>query len=381
MDKTLLITMEYPPQKGGIANYLANLYTRLPSDKIVVLAPKNNGDKEYDQRQTIKIIRARLLSFYIWPRWLPLYFRTKRLVKKQKIKMLHLSHILPIGYIAYRLRTNKKLKLPYIVYLHGFDILNAQKNPNKKKWLIKILKNASGIVANSEYTRSLVRELGLTDEKVLVVYPCPAIRPPETTVETYGIISKYGLANKKIILSVGRLVKRKGVDKVIEALPKIQEKFKDVMYVIVGDGPELDHLGQMVRERGLQNIVRFVGEVSDEDLIKFYTVADLFVMPSRKIGPDVEGFGTVYLEANLFGLPVIGGRSGGVPEAVLDQQTGLLVNPEDTEDIFAAMRDLLANPDWAETLGQNGKIRAENDFQWRKEAEKLRRYLSGESYG
>jgi len=381
MDKSLLVTLEYPPQKGGIANYLANLYSRLPSDKITVLAPKCKGDREYDRAVNYKIIRGHLLSFYIWPRWLPLYFRVKHLVKKNRIKMIHLSHILPVGYIAYRLSKHKKLKIRYIAYLHGLDILKAQENPRKKQMVIKILQSASGIVTNSEYTRGLVRELGIPDNKVLVVYPCPANRPPKTTVETYDVLSKYGLGNKRVILSVGRLVKRKGVDKVIEALPKLYEGFKDIMYVIVGDGPELGNLAKRVQELGMQNIVRFVGEVSNDDLIKFYTIAELFIMPSRKIGSDVEGFGTVYLEANLFGLPVIGGDSGGVPEAIIHERTGLLVDGENENQIYEAMRDLLSNKDWAQTLGQNGKVRAENDFQWRKETEKLRLYLGGHTYG
>lgn len=381
MDKSLLVTLEYPPQHGGIASYLENLYSRLPNDKIVVLAPKCKGDREFDEKLTYKIERGRLLSFYFWPRWFPLYLRVKRIIKKERIKMLHLSHVLPIGYIAYRLSRNKKLNLRYIIYCHGLDILRAQESPRKKKWLIKILKGASGLVTNSEYTRNLIRELGIPDNKVLVVYPCPAIRPPKTTVETYDIFSKYGLANKRIVLSVGRLVKRKGVDKIIESLPKLYDQFKDIMYVVVGDGPELNNLGERVAELNLQNVVRFVGEVSDDDLIKFYSTAEIFAMPSRKIGSDVEGFGIVYLEANLFGLPVVGGNSGGVPEAILHEQTGLLVDPENSDQIYSSIRDLLLNKDWAQKLGENGRIRAENDFQWRKETEKLRRYLGGHTYG
>jgi len=381
MDKSLLVTLDFPPQKGGIANYLGNLYSRLPSDKVVVMAPKQKGSEEYDRHVGYKIIRGHLLSFYIWPRWLPLYFKVKRLVKKEKIKMLHLSHVLPIGYIAYLLNRNKKLKLRYIVYCHGLDVLRAQETPKKKERLIKILKNAAGIIANSEYTRSLIRNLGVPDDKILVVYPCPAVQPSKETIETYTTIAKYGLSGKRIILTVSRLVARKGIDKVIEVMPKIYEQFKDVMYVIVGDGPDIERLGKMSQERNLQNIVRFVGEVPDSELPKFYSIAEIFAMPSRQIGSDVEGFGIVYLEANLYGLPVIGGRSGGVPEAVIDQRTGLLVNPENTEEIYSAIRDLLSNPDWAKTLGENGRIRAENDFQWRKETEKLRRFLGGHTYG
>ena len=379
MDKSLLITLEYPPEKGGIANYLFNLYSRLPHDKIFILAPKHKDARAHDARMGHKIIRARLLTRFFWPRWLPLYFRVKALVKAHKIKALHLSHVLPIGYIALRLK--EKYKIRYVVYCHGLDILKAQQVPRKKKWLIKILKNASGIVANSEYTKGILINLGIDESKVLVVYPCPNIKPPEQTIETYHISSRYGLNNKRVMLTVGRLVKRKGIDKVLQVLPKLYEKFKDIMYVIVGDGPELENLAKIVQKNNLQNIVRFVGPVSDTELIKFYKIANIFIMPSRKIDFDVEGFGIVYLEANLFDLPVIGGRTGGVPEAIIDKYTGLLVNPESNNEIYQAIHDLLQDPKWAKTLGKQGRARVMRDFQWRKEVQKLRLYLSGHIYG
>lgn len=379
MDKSLLVTLEYPPQKGGIASYLFNLYSRLPHDKIFVLAPNHKNARAHDAQMGYRIIRARLLTRFFWPRWLFLYFRVKALVKAHKIKALHLSHVLPIGYIALRLK--EKYKICYVVYCHGLDILKAQQKPRKKKWLKKILKNADGIVANSEYTKGLLINLGIDESKVLVVYPCPNIKPPDQTVETYHITARYGLSDKKILLTVGRLVKRKGVDKVIQALPELYEKFKNIMYVVVGDGPELENLAKMVQENNLQNVVRFVGEVSDIELIKFYKISDMFIMPARQIDFDVEGFGIVYLEANLFGLPVIGGQSGGVPEAIIDGYTGLLVNPDDVNSIRQAAQNLLQDPEWAKTLGQQGRIRVMRDFQWRREVQKLRLFLSGHTYG
>ena len=195
------------------------------------------------------------------------------------------------------------------------------------------------------------------------------------------MISKYGLSGKRILLSVARLVERKGIDKVLESLPRLYEKFKDIMYVIVGDGPDINRLAKIVDDLKIHNLVRFVGSVSEEDKSKFYAIAEVLALPSRQIGSDVEGFGMAYLEANLFGLPVVGGRSGGVPEAVIDKQTGLLVNPEDANDIYQAICDLMTDRGWAKILGEKGRARAENDFQWRKETEKLRLFLGGHTYG
>ena len=180
------------------------------------------------------------------------------------------------------------------------------------------------------------------------------------------------MRDKKIILTAGRLVERKGHDVVLGALHKLKEFVPEAYYAIIGEGPIEGVIKQMIKTLGLENSVTLIGKVSDYELAVWYEVCDVFVMISRQLkNEDAEGFGIVYLEANMFGKPVIAGKSGGVAEAVLDNETGILVEPTNPHEILSAMEKLLKNPEKARQLGENGRRRVENEFQWKKQAEPL----------
>ncbi len=146
MKKTLLITIDFPPQKGGVATYLSNLCRNFDSGKIVVLANKQEGAEHFDNKQRYKIIRARLFCKFFWPAWLRTLRQAKKVIRKEKIEQILISHVLPMGYIALL------LKLPFVVSLHGYDVLAAQKTDWKKYWLLKILTKAKAIIVNSNFT-------------------------------------------------------------------------------------------------------------------------------------------------------------------------------------------------------------------------------------
>ncbi|OGF33763.1 hypothetical protein A2316_03365 [Candidatus Falkowbacteria bacterium RIFOXYB2_FULL_38_15] len=171
-------------------------------------------------------------------------------------------------------------------------------------------------------------------------------------------------------------MERKGHNKVIEALPIVLEKIPEARYVIVGDGPERKRLEEKVRDLNLENKVIFAGRVGNSELPAFYQLSDIFVTVSRQIGGDVEGFGTVYLEANQYGKPVVAGRSGGASEAVIEGFNGLLVDPGSPEDIAGAMIKLLTDNELALKLGKQGKERVEREFLWETDAKKLEELLS-----
>jgi phosphatidylinositol alpha-1,6-mannosyltransferase len=180
------------------------------------------------------------------------------------------------------------------------------------------------------------------------------------------------LCGRRALLTVGRLVERKGHDKVLEALDFLRDKYSDLIYFVVGGGAFVERLRGMVRALELEDRVFFFENVRNEELALFYEAAELFVMPSRELNDgDVEGFGIVYLEANLFSLPIIGGRSGGVPEAVVHGETGLLVDGENVGEIVMAVSRLLDNRQFADMLGQKGLRRARDEFRWEKQASKL----------
>ncbi|MBI4281316.1 glycosyltransferase family 4 protein [Candidatus Uhrbacteria bacterium] len=361
MRRILLFTLEYPPDRGGVARYYGGLVGAMPAGSVVVL-------------------RARL-SCWIWPRWLPLVWRVVWKIYRERVSEVWVGHLLPLGTVVYLLKKLSVVSCQLSVFVHGFDLLLAETHPRKRMIARRILNSADRILTNSEYGKSLVVERGIADSKVVIVYPCPtlscqlsAYRSGRSVVST-DIRKKYNLENKKILLTVARLVERKGIDLVIEALKKIkmvETKFRpmsDFVYVIVGDGPERKNYELRIRNYGLP--VLFVGAVPDAELSAWYDACDVFIMTPRKIGPDVEGFGLVYLEANAFGKPVIGSRTGGVPEAVLDGETGLLVDEGDVDGIAPAIARLFSDDVLRKKFGEQGRARVEKEFQWEKQVEKI----------
>jgi len=372
MVKSLLVTLDYPPQVGGVAVYYEHLVKEFPNGDVLVLTVDEiNGQKIPEQDG---IIRHRLLfkSKLFWPKWLPLLWQIWKIVRQNKIKMIQVGQILPVGTAVFIL--NKFFKIPYMVYCHGMDVMTAAQSPRKKRLALKILKNAEFIVANSEFTKEKILEYGARAQDVAVVYPCPnmKLRRKVLLQEIDALKSKYNLRDKKIILTAGRLVERKGHDVVLGALHKLKEFVPEAYYAIIGEGPMEGVIKQMIKTLGLENSVTLIGKVSDYELAVWYEVCDVFVMISRQLkNEDAEGFGIVYLEANMFGKPVIAGKSGGVAEAVLDNETGILVEPTNPHEILSAMEKLLKNPEKARQLGENGRRRVENEFQWKKQAEPL----------
>ncbi len=374
MKKLLIATIEFPPQKGGIANYLAGLAEALPTDKVAVLASKYSGAKNFDSREKYKIYRKNLLSKFIWPKWLPLVWHLWRTARREKVEVILVGQVLPVGTAAMILK--KFFKIPYFVSCHGMDILTAARDPRKKKLMNKILEQASGIVANSEFTRNELIKLGVPESKIIVIYPCVVKKDGIAPDKILEIKNRLGLADKKIILTVGRLVARKGQDGAIEAMPKILEKIPNAIYVVVGDGPEDEKLKVKSEKLKLENNILFTGEISEEKKLAFYQLCDVFVMTPRQIGADVEGFGMVYLEANQYGKPVVAGGSGGVAEAVVDGVTGLIVDSENADKIAEAVIKILTDENLAKKLGEQGKERVEKEFNWEVWAEKLKNFLN-----
>lgn len=361
MRKNLLITLDWPPSRGGVANYLWNVYSRLPRDFSVILAPplgRGGASPSVVREGELCVYRREFLGVF-WPKWLRVYFEALKIVRSEKIEAIHLSHILPIGYVAWMIR--KVYGLPYVVYLHGMDIMLAQKSVWKKWWAKKILRGADLIITNSEFTADEAVKAGAQNQKIEILYPCPNIIAVEETVPT----------EKNIILSVGRLVPRKGFDKVIEAMPEILRAVPDAEYQIIGDGPYAAGLKQLAEKLGVSERVKFFHSISDADLPEFYKNCKIFTMPARRIGGDVEGFGIVYLEAALFGKPSVAGNVGGAPEAVLNNQTGLTVDPESSSEISEAIIKLLKDENLRQNLGRAARERVLTEFTWEKQINKI----------
>jgi phosphatidylinositol alpha-1,6-mannosyltransferase len=197
-------------------------------------------------------------------------------------------------------------------------------------------------------------------------------------VEAGSLRAELGLTNKKVIVSVGRLVHRKGQDHLIESMPAILKVHPDAHLLLVGKGPYLEHLAKLVAKNGLQDSVSFIGRIQYAELPAYICCGDIFAMPSRSrlMGLEVEGLGIVYLEASACGLPVIAGKSGGAPDAVIDGTTGLVVDGTNNDEIAQAAIALLSDPSKAQQMGAAGRQWITDEWRWEIWAQKFESLLS-----
>jgi len=356
--KTLLFTLEYPPFFGGVANYYGNLVKFWPLGKEITVLDNNNN----------RLINPNLP----WFNWLPAIFSLKRRLKRQKIDHVIVGHILPLGTAT--LLISKLINIKYSIIFHGLDFTQAIKTA-RKRWLTKIiLKNSHKIICTNNYTAQLVKNFLPVhlNKKVSVVNPGieNRLKSNYNHLKT-SLVNKFSLNDKIILLSVGRLIKRKGFDSVIKALPEVLKKLPNLVYIILGDGPELEYLKSETNSLGLDNRVTIIADSDDEQRDAWYNLAHLFIMTSKNLADDFEGFGIVYLEANLSGKPVIAGLSGGVVDAVINNYTGLLVNPENSREISQTIIKLASDKKLREKLGEQGRQRAIKEFNWQKQIKKL----------
>jgi phosphatidylinositol alpha-1,6-mannosyltransferase len=279
------------------------------------------------------------------------------------IQQIHCAKVLPEGLIAWALRCF--CGLPYLLYAHGEEILIAQSS-RKLAWVVpRIYRGAAAVIANSRNTKKLLQNIGVDASRVHIIHP--GVDAQSFCVSPHAaqrIRQKHQLGTAPVLLTVGRMQRRKGQDMVIQSLPRIRQRIPQVKYVMVGTGEELVSLATLAQVLGVQDSVIFAGSVPDQELASYYASCDVFIMPNRQIGDDIEGFGIAYLEAGAAGKPVIGGTSGGTEDAIVDGVTGLRVNGNSSVEIANAVIDLLSTPDRAKAMGTRGRQRVENEFAW-----------------
>lgn len=328
--RTLFIVADFPPRTGGAACYHGAIVRALGA-AVIVYHP-----------------RAR---HWLWETW-----RIAWVMLRERPRRVLVGEILPYGTIAWALHAVGGP--PYVVLCHGFDLLSAQRVQRKRQLAQRILHHAERIIANSAYTASLARTYGVLSDRITVVPPPMGVTPDDArSAAVPDVRAEAGLDGSRIVLTVARLVARKGMDDLIHTMAIVTRTFPRAVLVVVGDGPErpaLESLAQHIRLR-----VRFTGAVDDRTLAAWYTACECFALLPH-LGPssdDVEGFGIVFLEAAAFGKPVVATRSGGVPEAVVDGVTGVLVPPQDPEAAAQAIIALLRDPERARELGAQGSAR------------------------
>ncbi len=372
--KTLHLTLEYPPQVGGIASYVSNFAAHTLPEETVVYAPETKGDAAIDAATPWKVIR-RKPYWLLWPHWLRMLLQVYALVKQEKIATIYVHQVLPGGHVARIIK--KLLKVPYIVFLHGTDLDRALALPSKRKHFIKIITEAHSVVVNSSFLAEKFNKAVFLPTPVRVLNPAPADYFFETIdpEKIKRLKSQLALQGKKVLLSVGRMVPGKGYTTLTRLLPRLLEKFPDLVWICIGDGPEKPKVIDMATKTNVQQVIRFLGSVEQKELPLFYQAADLFVLLTGTDSTAEEGWGTVFLEAAASGLAVVAGNVGGTPEAVIDKSTGVLVPTNNDEAILGGITELLLDSERAKTLGHAAKTRAQNEFTWQKQLLKFSKFL------
>lgn len=377
MKKTLFTSFFFPPEIGGIQTYLSGLIEHLPPEKVVVLAKNHPDAHAFDPLQKYTVYRTAFDSplKYIKLSNITFYQELKQIVKKEEIEQLVLAHPLPLGISALYLKNRHGT--PYSTFTHGSEITEALKTGVQKKLLQAVLQGADTVFCTTNFMKNILAEKLSIEPKKIAIVP-PGITPPKK-ISKKATLKKYNLENKKIILTVSRLVKRKGHDIILEALPQLLKKIPNAHYLIVGDGPEKKNLLKTIQDTKLSKNVTLLSNIHDDELQSIYAVSDVFVMPSREISGDIEGFGIVYLEAAAHGLPALATKTGGIPEAVLQNKTGILLPAppkESTKDYTKktteALEKLLKSKG---TFGEKAQKNALEKYRWSIQTKKLKKYL------
>ncbi len=369
MKNILLITHDFPPRLGGVAQYLSGLYRRYPSDKLTILLDQNLKKSDKSAQDIWKVnehpptmLYTRFFSRWLWPRWFFLFIRVWRLQKQYQFDEIHCSHVLPIGTICYWIQ--KKLGTPYRIYFHGMDILLAKKKRFAKKRLINILRNAKTLVANSKFTAAQVQQIVPNRQDIMLWYPHVDAPQESHLAAQESLRSQYALEGKILMITVARLVARKGIDQTLIALAQVVKTHPNVAYAVIGEGPESARLQALMQQYQLQNNVRFIGAVSASEKAVWYQIADVYIMPTQQSGTDVEGFGMSYIEAASYGKSSIASDAGGAPEAVLQGKTGVVVPAGDIPSLAHAMIYLIGDQSTREQMGAQAKARYTQEFSW-----------------
>jgi phosphatidylinositol alpha-1,6-mannosyltransferase len=263
------------------------------------------------------------------------------------------------------------LRLPVVIYAHGEEITTWRRYPRRLKAMTFAYRGADHVVANSEFTRDRLLELGVEPGRISIINPGVDLTRFHPDHDATDLRQGLGLsAQQKLILSVGRLSRRKGFDQLIRALPGLVQSGLDVHYVAIGIGEDRDYLAALAAELAVQSRVHLLGHVAPEDLPRWYCAADLFAMPNREIDGDTEGFGMVFVEAAACGTTALAGEAGGTGAAVLHEETGLRVNGADGAAVARALERLLDDDALRRRLAAAARARAEADLGWERVAAK-----------
>ena len=374
---TLFITNDFGPRAGGIETFVHGLIERLPKGSIIVYTSAQSNAEQFDAKWLsdfgVEVIRDR--SKILLPT-LRVKKNCQKLIQERKLTKVAFGAAAPLGIMARAMRKAGAGKI--VALTHGHEVWWA-KVPPFSLAIRFMSKSIDSITYLGNFTRGEISKALGKNEIAKLIQIAPGIDVEHfLPTDSSQLRQDLGLADKSVIISVGRLVHRKGQDKLIEALPKIKSLVPNVHLVLVGIGPHQEYLQKLAAKLGVTECITFIGRINYSELPKYICLGDVFAMPSRSrfFGLEVEGLGIVYLEASSCGLPVVGGKSGGAPDAVLVGETGVVVDGTQPAEIANACVELLTNPELAALMGSNGRAWIIENWRWEIWATKYEQLLA-----
>ncbi|KPC80650.1 MULTISPECIES: glycosyltransferase family 4 protein [Streptomyces] len=369
MDKTLIVTNDFPPRPGGIQAFLHNMALRMDPERLVVYASTWKRGAEgteatagFDAEQPFTVVRDRTTMLLPTPR---VTRQAVRLLREHGCSSVWFGAAAPLGLMAPALRRAGARRI--VATTHGHEAGWAQL-PASRQLLRRIGEGTDTITYLGEYTRSRIAAALTPEAAGRMVQLPPGVDEKTFHPDSGGdrVRARLGLTDRPVVVCVSRLVPRKGQDTLILAMPAILARVPDAVLLVVGGGPYAGQLKKLAAETGVQDSVRFTGPVPWEELPAHYGAGDVFAMPcrTRRGGLDVEGLGIVYLEASATGLPVVAGDSGGAPDAVLDGETGWVVRGGSAEESADRIVTLLRDPALRRRMGERGRAWVEEKWRW-----------------
>jgi len=372
----LFVTNDFGPRAGGIETFVIGLIERRPFGQTIVYTSAQAGSEEYDKAWKsdfgVTVVRDRAKILLPTPR---VARNVARIIKESDIQVAAFGAAAPLGLLSASMKRAGVQKT--VALTHGHEVWWAKVFPFNLA-LRKIGTSVDSLTYLGEFTqRAIARSLSKTSaEKMIKIAPgidVDHFSPQDSSQMRRDL----RLENKRVIVSVGRLVHRKGQDHLIQAMPEILKSVPDAHILMVGQGPYLSHLKKLVEDLNLVEHVSFIGRIQYAQLPQYICAGDIFAMPSRSrfFGLEVEGLGIVYLEASACGLPVIAGSSGGAPDAVLEGVTGIVVDGENDQEIAAAAIKLLNDLDGARAMGLAGREWIIENWRWQIWSERFNKLL------
>lgn len=371
----LVITELFLPTKGGTAVWFDEVYRRLGGKEIHIVTADVAGAVEHDRTHPNTVHRVKLRrhwwlrpeSLGIYAKLLAVSFRTGWL---HPFDAVHAGRVLPEGLVGWLVA--RLIRRPLIIYSHGEE-LTTWRQAAKKRAMLWTYRHADIVVANSEFTRDELVKLGVAPKRIALLNPGVDVDRFRPQLPCDDLRARLGLRpGEKLIVSVGRLSRRKGFDQVIRALSLLRRRGVPVHHALIGIGEDREYLQALAQQLDVPDRVHLVGHVAADELPRWYNAADIVAMPNRAIDGDTEGFGLVFLEAAACARPAVAGLAGGTGAAVIDGVTGLRVDGSSVDAVANAFERLLCDSTFATQLAQRGYVRVLEHFSWQVVAKKTR---------